>query len=284
VLPIAALLAAVLFFLIPFGADAERPQKSQGGKKTPMALSAEPQRLEVSSCLPGTLNVGMKNESSEPIYGEAFINAQAPLEASREVVVSYLPAGYKYVVPVQVSVPQDAATGDYQVLLSTGQGGKGVRESLSVPVTVVEPDHCVLEAESLLPPIEATAPVDAQSNCCGIRWSNGAQAWFRAGSANQHFTVAFDVAKAGTYDLSAVFTKAPDYGIHTLSIDGQRAGEPFDGYDPAGVSTQRVSYGALQLSEGRHTLTLTVTGKNAASRGYFAGVDLIELKSVDLSQ
>jgi hypothetical protein len=278
VAPIAALLAALLLSLIPLGeADAERSARDRATGRTPtVALSAEPERLEVSSCLPGTLNVGMQNVSSEPVYGEAYIGAEEPLELSREVVVSYLPVGYEYVVPVGVSVPRDAATGDYAVLLESGERGRSQR--LSVPVAVVEPDNCVFEAESLLPAVEATAPADAQSNCCGIRWSGGAQVWFRASDADQRFTVAFDVPKAGTYDLSTVLTKAPDYGIHTLSVDGQRIGEPFDGYDPTGVSTQEVNYGTVQLDEGRHTLTLTVTGKNAASRGFFAGVDLIQLK------
>lgn len=270
---VAALLAAALLVLwaAPDDAAAQRGQS----KKTSLSLSAQPESLEISSCLPASTNVGLQNTSSEPVYADAFVGAQAPLEASREVISSYLPAGYKLTVPVRVSVPEDAATGTYDLSVEAG------RERLSVPVAVVAPERCVFEAESLLPPTEATADARAQNNCCGIRWSGDAQLWFLARSAGQHFTVAFDVPNAGTYDLSSVFTKAPDYGIHTLSIDGQRVGEPFDGYDPAGVTTQRVNYGAIQLEEGRHTVTLTVTGKNANSRGFFAGVDLIELDLQD---
>lgn len=258
--------AAALFVLIaaPEDAAAQRPKPS-------LALSAQPASLEVSSCLPATANVGLQNTSSEPVYADAFVNAQAPVQASREVISSYLPAGYKLVVPVRASAPEGAAPGTYDLRVEAG------RERLAVPVTVVEPDRCVFEAESLLPPTEATVEARAQNNCCGIRWSGDAQLWILARGADARVTVAFNVPKTGTYNLSTVFTKAPDYGIHTLAIDGQRIGEPFDGYNPAGVSTQRVDYGEIQLAQGRHTATFTVTGKNANAKGFFAGVDLLEL-------
>jgi len=137
-----------------------------------------------------------------------------------------------------------------------------------------------VEAESLLPPVEANTAAVRQGNCCGIRWSGDAQVWFQARSADRYFTVAFEVPKSSTYDLSAVFTRARDYGIHTLSVDGKRVGQPFDAYSPT-LGTQRADYGQVELSEGRHTLTLTVTGKNDSSSGFFAGVDLLQLELVD---
>jgi hypothetical protein len=180
-------------------------------------------------------------------------------------------------------VPTGTPEGEYEVLLAPR--GERRRPSRSgqvvVPVAVVAPNNCMFEAESLLPPVEATAPASSQSNCCGVRWSGDAQLWFPANRADQRVTVAFEVPQAGTYDLSAVFSKAPDYGIHTLSVDGEVVGEPFDGYAAGGVSTQEVGYGALPLSAGRHSLTVTVTGKNAEATGYFAGVDVIELESLD---
>jgi hypothetical protein len=275
---VAALLAALLVGWESGGAAAEpreRPQRD----RSPIALSADPERLEISSCLSKTLVVGMRNVSSKPVYADALIGAQAPVEISREAISSYLPVGYELRVPVRVSAPAGAELGEYEVLLEPGRtrGGPSRRGQVSVPVAVVAPENCVFEAESLLPAVEATAPASAQSNCCGIRWSGDAQLWFRASRADERVTVALEVPQAGTYDLSAVVTKAPDYGIHTLSVDGQAIGEPFDGYDADGVSTQEVEYGTLALSAGRHTLTLTVTGKNPASRGYFAGVDLFAL-------
>jgi hypothetical protein len=135
-----------------------------------------------------------------------------------------------------------------------------------------------VEAESLLPPVDADAPVQSQGNCCNVQWSGGAQLWFQPTSAGKHVTVAFDVPTAGTYDVTAVQTKARDYGINTIAIDGTLAGTTVDAYNnPDVVVTQPIDYGTHQLSAGRHTLTLTVTGKNADSIGYLAGIDYLDL-------
>lgn len=135
----------------------------------------------------------------------------------------------------------------------------------------------VVEAEALLPPVEATDPAEPQGSCCGVRWSSDAQLWFRSDAPGDTITVTFEAPSTGTYDLSAVQTQAPDYGVNTLAVDGRELGGTFDGYNAGGVALQRASYGTVQLDEGRHTLTFTVTGKNAASGGFLVGVDKIEL-------
>ncbi|MGI9157003.1 MAG: DUF2961 domain-containing protein [Marmoricola sp.] len=134
-----------------------------------------------------------------------------------------------------------------------------------------------VEGESLLPPVETTAPAVAQGNCCGVSWSGDQQLWFQAHSADQHVTLAFDVPTTGDYGMSAVLTAAADYGIATLSVDGSTVAQPYDGYAAVGVSTRNVDLGSVHLDAGRHTLRLTVTGKNAASRGYLAGLDRFDL-------
>ncbi len=138
-----------------------------------------------------------------------------------------------------------------------------------------------IEAESLLPEVESTAPVVSQEDCCGVQRSGGAQVWFQTASAGDHFTLAFAVPQSGAYDLSAFYLRAPDYGIHTVALDGAMVGEPFDGYGPGVVLSDRVSLGNLELSAGQHMLTFTVTGTNSASSGFFVGVDLVELELVD---
>jgi hypothetical protein len=133
-----------------------------------------------------------------------------------------------------------------------------------------------IEAESLLPAVEQTAPAVHQGNCCGLSWSGGAQLWFQAGQPSAHVTLAFAVPKAGQYDLSAIVTRAGDYGVFTVAVDGQVVGQPYDAYK-ATLDTQQVGYGPRQLGAGQHTLTITVTGKHPASAGYLVGVDKLEL-------
>jgi hypothetical protein len=88
-----------------------------------------------------------------------------------------------------------------------------------------------------------------------------------------------DVADGDTYGITAAFVRGPNFGVVQVSIDGRPLGAPFDGYDATLARAEPLSLGTLALSEGRHILTLTVTGKNAASTDYLAGLDLLVLDS-----
>lgn len=139
-------------------------------------------------------------------------------------------------------------------------------------------DTLVYEAESLQETKTATAPLRAQGNCCGIVWSGDAQLLFRSIQVGDTFTVggrSFTVPDAGSYDLSAVLTRAPDYGIYQLAVDGREVGAPFDAYNPTAERVGPVGFGAVRLRKGTHTLTLTVVGKNPAATNYHAGLDVL---------
>ncbi|HEY3501776.1 MAG TPA: DUF2961 domain-containing protein [Actinocatenispora sp.] len=141
-------------------------------------------------------------------------------------------------------------------------------------------DTLRIEAESLLPPVSASADVVAQSDCCGVHWSGSAQLWFTPTAAGKTVRVRFTVPTAGTYTVRAVQTLAPDYGVTTLAVDGT-TGEPFDGYHADGVAvSDPIEVGTRQLAAGTHTLDLTVTGKNASASNYYAGLDYLSLALV----
>jgi hypothetical protein len=120
--------------------------------------------------------------------------------------------------------------------------------------------------------------VVAQSDCCGVHWSGSAQLWFTPTAAGNAVTVSFTVPTAGSYALQAVQTEAPDYGTTTLAVDGEPAGETFDGYHAGSVAvSDPLPLGTKTLTAGTHTLTLTVTGKNDAATNYYAGLDYLSL-------
>jgi hypothetical protein len=149
---------------------------------------------------------------------------------------------------------------------------------LSGAATGVSGNKLRIEAESM-PVISSTASAAPQGDCCGIHWSNGSQLWFTPKSAPQNVVVEFNVTTTGAYDMSMVLTKAPDYGTVAFALDGTTIGEAFDGYNAGGVViTPPVGYGQHQLTAGKHRLTLTVTGKNAAAVGFYAGLDYLDLK------
>jgi len=146
-----------------------------------------------------------------------------------------------------------------------------------------------LEAEGRLPALESFASnptgtqtqaiARRQNNCCGVNWSGRAQALFENFTPDARMTLRFEIPESATYDVSTVFTRAPDFGVYEFSIDGRRLGERQDGFAPAIERSQPTALGAVDLAEGSHTFTLTVVDKNALSSNYFAGLDLIELRT-----
>jgi hypothetical protein len=135
-----------------------------------------------------------------------------------------------------------------------------------------------VEGESMLPPVSTDAPVEAQGNCCGVTWSGDRQLWFRGDSAGDAVTLHFDVPRTGTYDVTTVMTKAADYAIAQVSVDGKDLGPRIDNFQASGVGVQTRTLGTVDLTAGEHTLVLTAVAKNAAATSYMIGVDTLDLR------
>ncbi len=153
------------------------------------------------------------------------------------------------------------------------------------PETPPPPPHLQrLEAEAQT--VTSNVPsnlVGPQSDCCGTRWSSGKQLFFRATSVGQYVTISFPVDITGTYAIDVRMTKAPDYGIYSLELDGQTLVARYDGFFPGTVgvtvSTEIVPLSAgTRLSAGTHNFTVRITGRSGS--GYFAGIDYIALTPV----
>jgi hypothetical protein len=81
----------------------------------------------------------------------------------------------------------------------------------------------------------------------------------------------------GGFDLIGVFTKAFDYGTVQLEIDGAACGAALDLYHDGPIPSGELSLCHKTLTMGHHELRLTLTGKNAASAGYYVGLDYLKL-------
>jgi hypothetical protein len=157
----------------------------------------------------------------------------------------------------------------------------GLAGPFSNPVSAQSGNAFKVEAESLLPPVSATAQYSAQGNCCGVTWSGSEQLFFQATKVGDNITLSVNVPVTGLYDLGAAITQAPDYGIVSLAVDGTTIGSPFDGYNAGSVTIDpSVDFGNVQLSAGSHLLTLTLTGKETAALNYFVGIDFFIFKKV----
>jgi hypothetical protein len=114
----------------------------------------------------------------------------------------------------------------------------------------------------------------------GKKWKNDEQLWWVGGRPKDRLVLALPVAKAGKHEVIVHLTKAHDYGIVKLALDG-KAGEPIDLYNPDVVPSGPISLGTFDLAEGPHMLTVEIVGANPqAVKSYMFGIDRIELKPV----
>ncbi len=115
----------------------------------------------------------------------------------------------------------------------------------------------------------------------GSDWSGESHLWWTDAKPGDTLDLAVPVEKAGTYRLKMQLTKAIDYGIVQLSLDGKKLGEPIDLFNDGVVATGALDMGAHELAEGRHVLRVEIVGANEkAVKSYMFGLDYLKLEDV----
>ena len=110
-------------------------------------------------------------------------------------------------------------------------------------------------------------------------WSGNSQLWWTGTKVGDELVVELDIAKAGKHELFATFTKAIDYGIIQLFLNGNKIGHPIDGFNTAVTNTGPLSFGTHDFVGGKNRLAIKVTDKNPKATGTMVGIDYIWLKS-----
>jgi hypothetical protein len=104
------------------------------------------------------------------------------------------------------------------------------------------------------------------------------QLFFRPPSSEEGWLeMQFTVTNKEPVRLLLNTTKAPDYGIYQIMLDGVKLGGPVDFYDPKIVSEE------CQLLDfwpepGQYTLRMECIGKNIASSGCYCGIESLRLR------
>lgn len=113
----------------------------------------------------------------------------------------------------------------------------------------------------------------------GPGWSDDAHLWWTGAKPGDKLVLAVPVKEAGRYELRVQLTKAVDYGIAQLSLDGQKLGEPVDLYNNGVIHTGVLSLGTADLTPGEHKLTVEIIGANdKAVKAYMFGLDYVKLE------
>jgi putative heme-binding domain-containing protein len=111
------------------------------------------------------------------------------------------------------------------------------------------------------------------------RWSGTDHLWWTGAQPGHKLTLELPVERDGRYDLVAVFTKARDYAIVQISLNGKPLGGPIDFYNmPDVITTGPLALGTHELRAGSHKLTIEIVGANPkAIKNYMCGLDYVYL-------
>lgn len=111
-------------------------------------------------------------------------------------------------------------------------------------------------------------------------WSGNDQLWWTGAQPGSKLELALPIEKEGRYVLEMVFTKARDYGIAQLALDGQKLGGPIDFYNsPEVITTGVLEFEGLDLKAGQHKLSVEIIGAHPqAIKAYMFGLDYVRLR------
>jgi hypothetical protein len=133
----------------------------------------------------------------------------------------------------------------------------------------------LMEGENMVLESESGGRISYQY---GEDWSGGLQLWWRDGKPGDVLVKTFEAPEAGTFDVTARLTRAPDYGRVSMTLNGRPFIPVFDGLDQAGVSTTDVRAGRHALLAGENVLRITITGKSPVEDRAFFGLDYLKFE------
>jgi len=119
-----------------------------------------------------------------------------------------------------------------------------------------------VEGESLISRASCVpASIEAQK---GAKYSGGAQLLFTPPDQNSWVEVPFEVPEDGRYVLKADLSRAPNYGIYEIRLDGQKIGGPRN-LSSAELVVKTEHLGTPPLAKGEHRLRFVCVGAGAES-------------------
>lgn len=154
----------------------------------------------------------------------------------------------------------------------------------STPAPMPAARGFLLEAETLKPTVSSGQIQDQPMTAFTTgKWNGDQQLWWTGGKTGDTLTLTFAVNSPGVYRIAASFTRAPDYGMVSVTMDGAPTKEEkLDLYDTQVTRTDLLPLGEFKLDAGNHRLGITLTGSNAAAApSFMVGVDGLQFERVD---
>ena len=108
-------------------------------------------------------------------------------------------------------------------------------------------------------------------------WSNNEQLWWVNAKPGDKLTIPLQATEDGNYEVLGFFTRAGDYGIIRVAINGLTSDTWIDAYSSTVEPTGSVSFGNFNLKKGVNNLVIEIAGKDFRSAGfgdgYLVGID-----------
>ncbi len=109
-------------------------------------------------------------------------------------------------------------------------------------------------------------------------WSAEDQLWWTGAKPEHRLTLEVPVSSDSDYEVQVVLTRARDYGIVQLSLEGKALGGPIDLYNPKVITTGVIQFDKIPLKKGAAKLQIEIVGANPkADKSYMVGIDFIRL-------
>ncbi|MBN2021678.1 MAG: DUF2961 domain-containing protein [Pirellulales bacterium] len=105
------------------------------------------------------------------------------------------------------------------------------------------------------------------------KWKGGDHLWWIGAKQGDKLDLVLPVKTDGPCKLSVVLTKAPDYGIVRMYLDGKKIGEPIDLFNETVDPTEPLPLGTHDLKQGDHKITVEIVGINPKSTNTLFGLD-----------
>lgn len=112
-------------------------------------------------------------------------------------------------------------------------------------------------------------------------WSSSRQLFCHSRGGAQSVRLRLQVERAGLQRFELYATRAPDYGILEVLLDGVPLGSAYDAWAPAVLASGAIPLGEARLEAGSHELTLLTRAKNPASIAFHMGIDALVLLPVE---
>ncbi|TLD69087.1 cytochrome C [Phragmitibacter flavus] len=117
------------------------------------------------------------------------------------------------------------------------------------------------------------------------KWSGDAQLWWTGGKVGEVLTIEVPVKEAGRHEVKGVLTRAKDYAIFEVSVNGKVSGDPLDLFDPQVLNTAELTFGVHELKAGLNRVEFKIIGVNPQAKpSMMLGVDFLRLVKVDVKE